>query len=56
MKRGEIWTIGSRTDLRYRVLVLSASDERDDVLEAGAVPALADLVARDPNVHVAAPF
>jgi mRNA interferase MazF len=24
MRRGEIWTIGSRTDLRYRVLVLSA--------------------------------
>jgi len=24
MKRGEIWTIGNRTDLRYRVLVLSA--------------------------------
>ncbi|WP_250037271.1 type II toxin-antitoxin system PemK/MazF family toxin [Paractinoplanes maris] len=23
MKRGEIWTIGSPTDLRYRVLVLS---------------------------------
>ncbi|WP_433290705.1 type II toxin-antitoxin system PemK/MazF family toxin [Actinoplanes sp. CA-030573] len=23
MRRGEIWTIGSRTDLRYRVLVLS---------------------------------
>ena len=24
VNRGEIWTIGSRTDLRYRVLVLSA--------------------------------
>ena len=24
MRRGEIWTIGNRTDLRYRVLVLSA--------------------------------
>ena len=24
MKRGEIWTIGSPTDLRYRVLVLSS--------------------------------
>jgi mRNA interferase MazF len=23
MKRGEIWTIGNRTDLRYRVLVLA---------------------------------
>jgi mRNA interferase MazF len=23
VKRGEIWTIGDRTDLRYRVLVLS---------------------------------
>ncbi|GAA2633451.1 type II toxin-antitoxin system PemK/MazF family toxin [Paractinoplanes durhamensis] len=23
MRRGEIWTIGNRTDLRYRVLVLS---------------------------------
>jgi mRNA interferase MazF len=26
MRRGEIWTIGSRTDLRYRVLVLSGDD------------------------------
>jgi mRNA interferase MazF len=24
MRRGEIWTIGSPTDLRYRVLVMSA--------------------------------
>jgi mRNA interferase MazF len=24
VKRGEIWTIGNRTDLRYRVLVLSS--------------------------------
>jgi mRNA interferase MazF len=24
VNRGEIWTIGNRTDLRYRVLVLSA--------------------------------
>jgi mRNA interferase MazF len=29
MKRGEIWTIGSRTDLRYRVLVLSADNHND---------------------------
>ena len=26
MKRGEIWTIGDRSDLRYRVLVLSGDD------------------------------
>ncbi|MGK5681711.1 type II toxin-antitoxin system PemK/MazF family toxin [Actinoplanes sp. URMC 104] len=26
MKRGEIWTIGERTDLRYRVLVLSGDE------------------------------
>ena len=32
MKRGEIWTIGNRTDLRYRVLVLSGDsyNERDN--------------------------
>jgi mRNA interferase MazF len=32
VKRGEIWTIGSRTDLRYRVLVLSSDsfNERDN--------------------------
>ena len=29
MKRGEIWTIGNRTDLRYRVLVLSADTFND---------------------------
>src|ERR1044072_7250423 len=29
MKRGEIWTIGNRTDLRYRVLVLSADSFND---------------------------
>jgi mRNA interferase MazF len=26
MRRGEIWTIGNRTDLRYRVLVLSGDN------------------------------
>nr|WP_296069048.1 type II toxin-antitoxin system PemK/MazF family toxin [uncultured Actinoplanes sp.] len=29
MRRGEIWTIGSRTDLRYRVLVLSGDNYND---------------------------
>ncbi|MEV6635367.1 type II toxin-antitoxin system PemK/MazF family toxin [Actinoplanes sp. NPDC051470] len=29
MRRGEIWTIGSRTDLRYRVLVLSGDAYND---------------------------
>lgn len=29
MRRGEIWTIGSRTDLRYRVLVLSSDTYND---------------------------
>jgi mRNA interferase MazF len=29
MRRGEIWTIGDRTDLRYRVLVLSADSYND---------------------------
>ena len=29
MKRGEIWTIGSPTDLRYRVLVLSSDAFND---------------------------
>jgi len=34
MRRGEIWTIGNRTDLRYRVLVLSgdAYNERKNAL------------------------
>lgn len=29
MRRGEIWTIGSATDLRYRVLVLSGDAYND---------------------------
>ena len=29
MRRGEIWTIGSRTDLRYRFLVLSGDSYND---------------------------
>src|SRR3954453_13363423 len=29
MRRGEIWTIGNRTDLRYRVLVLSGDSYND---------------------------
>ena len=29
MRRGEIWTIGDRADLRYRVLVLSADSYND---------------------------
>ena len=29
MKRGEIWTVGDRTDLRYRVLVMSADAHND---------------------------
>jgi mRNA interferase MazF len=29
VKRGEIWTIGSPTDLRYRVLVLSSDSFND---------------------------
>ena len=29
MRRGEIWTIGNRTDLRYRVLVLSGDGYND---------------------------
>ena len=29
MKRGEIWTIGARDNLRYRVLVLSADNYND---------------------------
>jgi mRNA interferase MazF len=31
MRRGEIWTIGSPTDLRYRVLVLSADTYNERV-------------------------
>ena len=29
MKRGEIWTVGDRSDLRYRVLVLSGDAHND---------------------------
>src|SRR4051794_21394790 len=33
MRRGEIWTVGDRSDLRYRVLVLTgdAYNDRDNV-------------------------
>ncbi|GAA2527966.1 type II toxin-antitoxin system PemK/MazF family toxin [Pilimelia columellifera] len=33
MKRGEIWTVGDRSDLRYRVLVLTGDsfNDRDNV-------------------------
>ena len=41
MKRGEIWTIGSRTDLRYRVLVLSSDSYNE---RANASPFCAPIV------------
>ena len=41
MKRGEIWTIGNRTDLRYRVLVLSGDRHND---RASASPFCAPIV------------
>ena len=41
MKRGEIWTIGSRTDLRYRVLVLSADSYNE---RGNAAPFCAPIV------------
>ena len=41
MKRGEIWTIGDRTDLRYRVLVLSADSYNE---RANAAPFCAPIV------------
>ncbi len=41
MKRGEIWTIGNRTDLRYRVLVLSADSYNERV---NAAPFCAPIV------------
>ena len=41
MKRGEIWTIGSRTDLRYRVLVLSADSYNE---RTNAAPFCAPIV------------
>jgi mRNA interferase MazF len=41
VKRGEIWTIGSRTDLRYRVLVLSSDSFNERV---GAAPYCAPIV------------
>jgi mRNA interferase MazF len=41
VKRGEIWTIGSRTDLRYRVLVLSADSYNE---RGNAAPFCAPIV------------
>ena len=41
MQRGEIWTIGDRTDLRYRVLVLSADSYND---RSNATPFCAPIV------------
>ena len=41
MRRGEIWTIGSRTDLRYRVLVLSADSYNE---RGNAAPFCAPIV------------
>src|SRR5690242_12458050 len=41
MRRGEVWTIGSRTDLRYRVLVLSADTFND---RTNAAPFCAPIV------------
>jgi mRNA interferase MazF len=41
MRRGEIWTIGSPTDLRYRVLVLSADGYNE---RANASPYCAPIV------------
>jgi mRNA interferase MazF len=41
MRRGEIWTIGDRTDLRYRVLVLSSDTFNE---RSGASPFCAPIV------------
>jgi mRNA interferase MazF len=41
VKRGEIWTVGDRSDLRYRVLVLSADAHND---RSSAAPYCAPIV------------
>jgi mRNA interferase MazF len=41
VKRGEIWTVGDRSDLRYRVLVLSADTHND---RPNAAPICAPIV------------
>lgn len=41
MNRGEIWTIGDRADLRYRVVVLSGDTHND---RPGAAPFCAPIV------------
>jgi mRNA interferase MazF len=41
VKRGEVWTIGDRADLRYRVVVLSADAHND---RANAAPYCAPVV------------
>ncbi|BCB77246.1 hypothetical protein GCM10022251_65520 [Phytohabitans flavus] len=41
MNRGEVWTIGDRTDLRYRVVVLSGDTHNE---RANAAPYCAPVV------------
>lgn len=41
MRQGEVWTVGSRTDLRYRVLVLTADGYND---RRSAAPLCAPIV------------
>ena len=52
MNRGEIWTIGSRTDLRYRVLVLSGDAYNS---RSNAAPFCAPIV-RQRGTTVLPPF
>ena len=49
MNRGEIWTIGSRTDLRYRVLVLS-SDRHNE--RPNASPYCAPIVRQRGSIEL----
>jgi mRNA interferase MazF len=49
MKRGEIWTIGHRTDLRYRVLVLSGDGYNE---RSNAAPFCAPIVRQRGTVEL----
>lgn len=53
MKQGEVWTIGERADLRYRVVVLSSEAHND---RPGAAPFCAPVVRQRGDPHDLPPF
>ncbi|MGN9906771.1 type II toxin-antitoxin system PemK/MazF family toxin [Phytohabitans sp. LJ34] len=53
MNRGEVWTIGDRTDLRYRVVVLSGDTHND---RPNAAPYCAPVVRQRGSITDLPPF